>query len=51
VATSASRSTGGRSAHSHTWGARPVSGAQKVEVEVLDSPGKSLKKDSVAIER
>jgi hypothetical protein len=37
----------GRSAHWHTWGMRPIGGAKKIDVEVLDASGHSLKTDSV----
>jgi hypothetical protein len=38
----------GRSAHWHTWGMRPLGNAQKVDVEVLDAAGHSLKTDTVS---
>jgi hypothetical protein len=38
----------GRAPHWHTWGMRPLAGGQKVDVEVLDAAGASLKKDSIA---
>ncbi len=37
----------GRSPHWHTWGSRPLGDAHKVDVEVLDAAGHSLKKDSI----
>jgi hypothetical protein len=37
----------GRSPHWHTWGTRPLGGAHKVDVEVLDAAGHSLKTDSL----
>jgi hypothetical protein len=41
----------GQSGHWHTWGGRPLlSGATgKVDVEVLDAAGNSLKQDSLAL--
>jgi hypothetical protein len=38
----------GRSPHWHTWGIRPLGGAHKVDVEVLDASGHSLKTDSLS---
>jgi hypothetical protein len=38
----------GTSPHWHTWGTRPLGGAQKVDIEVLDAAGHSLKTDSLA---
>jgi hypothetical protein len=40
----------GRSPHWRTWGSRPVGGAHKIDVQVLDASGKSLKEDSVSLD-
>jgi hypothetical protein len=40
----------GHSPHWRTWGSRPVAGAHKIDVQVLDVSGKSLKEDSVTLE-
>ena len=40
----------GHSPHWRTWGSHPLSGAKTVAVQVLDSSGKSLKEDSIALE-
>jgi hypothetical protein len=38
----------GRGPHWHTWGVRPLGNAHKVDVEVLDAAGHSLKTDVLA---
>ncbi len=38
----------GRSPHWHTWGIRPLGNARKVDVEVLDASGRSLRTDTVS---
>jgi hypothetical protein len=38
----------GHSGHWHTWGSRPLGNAKKVDVEVLDASGRSLKTDSLS---
>jgi hypothetical protein len=38
----------GQSPHWHTWGIRPLQSATKIDVEVLDAAGTSLKKDSIS---
>jgi hypothetical protein len=38
----------GRAPHWHTWGMRPIGGATKVDVQVLDAAGKMLKEDSLS---
>ncbi len=38
----------GRSPHWHTWGMRPLGDAKKVDVEILDASGHSLKTDTVS---
>ena len=38
----------GTSPHWHTWGMRPIGNAKKIDVEVLDASGKSLKTDTVS---
>ena len=40
----------GRSPHWRTWGARLLSGARTIGVQVLDASGKSLKEDSITLE-
>jgi hypothetical protein len=39
----------GHTAHWRTWGARRVGGAHKIDVQVVDASGRSLKEDSVAL--
>jgi hypothetical protein len=38
----------GHSGRWHTWGIRPLGNAKKIDVEVLDASGRSLKTDSVS---
>jgi len=38
----------GSSSHWHTWGIRPLGGAKKIDVEVLDAAGHSLRTDTLA---
>ena len=39
----------GHTSHWRTWGARRVGGAHKIDVQVVDASGRSLKEDSVAL--
>ncbi len=38
----------GQGPHWHTWGTRPLGGAHKVDVEVLDAAGHSLRTDTLS---
>jgi hypothetical protein len=39
----------GHTSHWRTWGGRRVGGAHKIDVQVVDTSGRSLKEDSVAL--
>jgi len=39
----------GKAPHWLTWGMRPIPGASKVEVQVLDGAGASLKEDTLSL--
>jgi hypothetical protein len=39
----------GQSPHWHTWGTRPLAGGSKIEVQVLDASGTSLKEDALSL--
>ncbi len=40
----------GRAPHWRTWGSHPLGGAHKIDVQVLDASGKSLKEETLALE-